>query len=199
MVKPLNHLRKQVRARASSASLSTRPVDVPGHDGVGDLARVFNTLLEAIEAQRQAETIAQDERYAQVRFEGEAPELLPMQAARLSLEDALRNLIDNAASLALMGGGHVWITLEADKTQARFVVRDDGPGIVAEDLPRIFDRFFTRRADDRGTGLGLAMTRAIVRAHQGQLEVSAAPGQGATFTITMPREATLREPNGRPA
>ncbi|MFO7587602.1 MAG: ATP-binding protein [Gemmatimonadota bacterium] len=67
----------------------------------------------------------------------------------------------------------------------RIRVIDDGPGIEAQDLPRIFDPFYTRRSG--GSGLGLAIAHRAVQAHGGALLVSSVPGQGATFAIVLPR------------
>jgi signal transduction histidine kinase len=80
-------------------------------------------------------------------------------------------------------------------------IHDSGPGIAAEDLPRVFDRFFTTRGARRGTGLGLALVRAVVQAHQGRVEVTSTTdaqggsadvqprtaAAGATFTLSLPR------------
>ena len=64
------------------------------------------------------------------------------------------------------------------------VVTDDGPGMAAEVLPRVFDRFFTTRGERQGTGLGLALVRAIVEAHGG--EVGAESPGGARLWIALP-------------
>jgi len=69
----------------------------------------------------------------------------------------------------------------------RIRVIDDGPGIEAEDLPRIFDPFYTRRAG--GSGLGLSIAHRAVQAHGGALLASSVPGEGATFAIVLPRRA----------
>jgi signal transduction histidine kinase len=70
------------------------------------------------------------------------------------------------------------------------VVRDTGVGIPAEDLPRIFERFYQvdrARGPQRGTGLGLAITQEIIHAHGGKITVtSAGKGQGSTFTVWLP-------------
>ena len=63
-------------------------------------------------------------------------------------------------------------------------IRDSGPGIPPEALPRVFDLFFTTR--EGGTGLGLPYAASIVKSHQGRIEVESAPGQGATFTLKLP-------------
>jgi len=111
---------------------------------------------------------------------------LEIEAVSLRVESLLRNLIDNALSFA-GNDGWVEISLTADTVHAVVEVSDSGPGITEEDLPRIFDRFFTSRHQGRGAGLGLAMCRAIVEAHGGQIEATSAPGQGASFTVHLPR------------
>jgi signal transduction histidine kinase len=68
-------------------------------------------------------------------------------------------------------------------------VRDEGVGISAEDLPRVFDRFFrgAQLADSvRGTGLGLSLVQHLVLAHGGTITCASTPGQGTTFTMTLP-------------
>ena len=98
------------------------------------------------------------------------------------LETALRNLLHNAGEYAAPEGW-VRVTLQVSEVgEARVAVRDSGPGIPADDLPRVFDRYFTTR--DGGTGLGLALTKAIVEAHGGHIG-AASPG-GAEFVVTLP-------------
>lgn len=66
-------------------------------------------------------------------------------------------------------------------------VSDDGPGIAEADLPHIFERFYradkSRSQTNGGVGLGLAITKAIVEAHRGDISVSSQPGKGSTFTV----------------
>jgi signal transduction histidine kinase len=64
-------------------------------------------------------------------------------------------------------------------------VRDTGAGIAAEHLPKIFDLYFTTKAD--GTGVGLAVTQQIVVGHNGRLDVDSVPGAGTTMRIVLPR------------
>lgn len=106
------------------------------------------------------------------------------------LAQVLTNLLDNAMRHTPVGGR---VELSADRQGSTVVLRvtDDGEGITAEHLPHLFDRFY--RADtarDRahgGSGIGLAVVDAIVRAHGGTVNAtSAGPGRGATFTVTLP-------------
>jgi signal transduction histidine kinase len=98
----------------------------------------------------------------------------------------LSNLVGNAVSFSPRGG-RVTVTLALDDREARVEVRDEGPGISPEDLPRVFDRFWKRRS--RGTGLGLAIVKGIVDAHGGRVRVASRVGEGSAFAFTLPRGA----------
>lgn len=72
----------------------------------------------------------------------------------------------------------------------RFSVSDNGAGIDAEDLPRLFDRFYqSRKTKKGGAGLGLAIVKGIVEAHHGRVEVYSKVGEGSTFTFELPEVA----------
>ncbi|TFG66471.1 MAG: PAS domain-containing protein [Gemmatimonadales bacterium] len=103
----------------------------------------------------------------------------PSENVRIQIiADALRpDLVPNEMSLGV---------------PVRIRVIDDGPGIDSEDLPRIFDPFFTRRKG--GSGLGLSVAHRAVQAHGGALIASSKPGQGATFAIVLPRRGRLLLP-----
>jgi two-component system phosphate regulon sensor histidine kinase PhoR len=108
------------------------------------------------------------------------------------LEQALINLVDNAIKYSDPGGG-VWVA--AEEAGGALVVRvsDEGCGIEAEHLPRLFERFYrVDRARSRrlgGTGLGLAIVKHIVLAHGGSIGVESRPGVGTTFTMRLPAAA----------
>jgi two-component system sensor histidine kinase ChvG len=126
-----------------------------------------------------------DERWSGVDFEVTTDGGVSVPGIAPRLESALRNLVDNAASFA-GEGGNVRVRVRRDREGARLDVLDSGPGIPAEDLPHVFDRFFTRRAGKKGTGLGLALVRAVVEAHGGTVKVEPAAGEGACFTVRLP-------------
>jgi signal transduction histidine kinase len=101
----------------------------------------------------------------------------------LQLEQALLNLLLNAVE-ATPTGGAIAVRTYNGPAEAHIDVRDSGPGIPTEDLERIFEPFYSTKA--RGSGLGLGITRRIVRDHAGNIEVASEPGRGATFTLTFP-------------
>lgn len=109
--------------------------------------------------------------------------MVPGVPARLTR--LLSNLLDNAAKFS-PPGAPVELELASPGGRAELTVRDHGPGIAAEDLPYVFDRFYragTARALP-GSGLGLAMARQIARAHAAELVAEPAPGGGALFRLT---------------
>jgi signal transduction histidine kinase len=84
----------------------------------------------------------------------------------------------------------VALAVDAAGDDVRITVTDDGPGIGPEDLPHIFEAFYTAQpggvAGERGSGLGLAVSRRIIQAHGGGIAVQSTPGKGSTFVITLP-------------
>jgi signal transduction histidine kinase len=116
-----------------------------------------------------------------------------VEGSRHHLRQLLNNLIDNALKFT-PASGEVFVSLTREEQNRRAVlqVRDTGFGISPEELPHLFQRFYrgdhSRRRDleTRGTGLGLCICRSVVVAHGGTIHVESTPGDGATFTITLP-------------
>ncbi|PLX23941.1 MAG: PAS domain-containing sensor histidine kinase [Ignavibacteria bacterium] len=105
------------------------------------------------------------------------------------LEQALVNLIGNAIKYS-EESKDVWVSAQlGDKDTVTIMVRDEGCGIEAEHLPRLFERFYridkARSRKMGGTGLGLAIVKHIAQAHRGFVEVQSTPGQGSVFTIVL--------------
>jgi signal transduction histidine kinase len=104
------------------------------------------------------------------------------------LEQVLTNLIENAAKYASPTG--IRVEGRAGPDRVTLSVSDQGPGIPAVDLPHVFDKFYRRdRSRPSGIGLGLWISRGVVEAHGGQLTVTSLPGQGSTFSLTIPIHA----------
>jgi two-component system sensor histidine kinase BaeS len=101
----------------------------------------------------------------------------------------MRQVIVNLLANAVRHGGGSAVTAEARVDAGTLIVRvaDTGPGIPADELPHIFDRFYKRRGSS-GSGLGLTIARTLVRAHGGEITVTSGSGRGSTFTITIPTQ-----------
>ena len=100
------------------------------------------------------------------------------------LREVLANLVSNALRYTPRDGS-VRIGASAADGRLRLFVRDTGPGIAAEALPYVFDRFY-KSDESRGAGLGLAIARSLVVAHGGEIEATSAPGQGTEMRLWLP-------------
>jgi two-component system, OmpR family, phosphate regulon sensor histidine kinase PhoR len=108
------------------------------------------------------------------------------------LEQVLANLVDNAIKYG-RAHGHISVGgKQRDDGAVEIFVQDDGPGIPAEALDRVFERFYrvdkARSREQGGTGLGLSIVKHIVQAHGGEVWVKSEPGKGATFFFTLPAD-----------
>jgi signal transduction histidine kinase len=110
-----------------------------------------------------------------------------VKADRVRLGQVIANLVDNAIKYTPAGGA-VEVTTAQETASVTLVVKDSGVGISAEDLPRIWQRFYRadRSRSEPGLGLGLSLVKAIVEAHGGQVATRSEPGAGATFTVRLP-------------
>jgi NtrC-family two-component system sensor histidine kinase KinB len=114
-------------------------------------------------------------------------DLPPVRADATKVSWVLTNLISNALRYADRGG-HIRVSAEQLAPYVHLYVSDDGPGIPFEEQSRIFDKFVQIKSDKAlgGTGLGLTICKEIVRAHGGTIWVDSTPGEGSTFTFTLP-------------
>jgi len=151
-----------------------------------DLARIVRQVVDGLQ------TLARD-REVEIKVSA-PPEPLIVLGDRDELVRALENLVENALKYAA-AGKRVDIALTRAQTraatpEARIAVRDYGPGIAPEHLPRLTERFYrVDVADSRaqgGTGLGLALVKHVLNRHGGRLTVESTLGAGATFTIHLP-------------
>jgi len=111
--------------------------------------------------------------------------LPPMRADGEMLRNCIFNFVTNAAQ-AMPEGGTITLGASYDREQNRFLLTfsDEGGGIREEDLPKIFQPWYTTR--EAGIGLGLAITERIVREHGGEIQVASTTGTGTTFTVVLP-------------
>ncbi|MFT3773423.1 MAG: ATP-binding protein [Minicystis sp.] len=165
---------------------------------VARLDRLVSRLLELsrIEASSQAMTpvnlpallerttdrVSAPDQPVELRYRAPVREI---RAREMDLETAILNLLDNAVRFS-PPGVPVVVEVDGGAGVVQIAVIDRGPGISPANLAKIFDRFFTTDADKDGTGLGLAIAKTVVEAHGGTIHVKSEPGQGATFTVTLP-------------
>jgi len=129
-------------------------------------------------------TFQNDARYAGIEFETRF-ETGRVLGVSHRLESVVRNLLENALH-ASGAGGKVAVEVTAPAGRVLLSVADSGPGIAEAELPRLFERFYSKRSEGGGTGLGLALCRAIIEAHGGTLRAENRPGGGARFEAALP-------------
>jgi two-component system OmpR family sensor kinase/two-component system sensor histidine kinase BaeS len=152
-------------------------------------ASLLNNVAHSFNQQAQAGGVS-----LQVQLASDLPE---MRADPQRISQVLDNLVSNALRYTPPGGSVVmsaWLD-GGPPTNRRIAiaVADNGAGILPEDLPYVFDRFYradrARSRSGGGAGLGLAISRRIVEAHGGQIYAHSAPGKGTAVTFTLPLES----------
>ena len=115
-------------------------------------------------------------------------DLPPVRGMAGQLTQVFVNLFTNAAHAMAADGGELRIRMHASPEQHTLTIEvsDTGTGIDEADMPQIFEPFFTTKTDGRGTGLGLSIVRGILEAHGGTIHAACAPGEGTTFSLTLP-------------
>ena len=184
-------MREQARrmARLIDDLLSLSRIELNAHlppSTPVDLASLVRQVTDGLQ------TLARD-RKVEIR-QVIPPEPLTVLGDRDELIRGLENLVENALKYGA-AGKRVDVTLSRGQTragapEARIAVRDFGPGIAPEHLPRLTERFYrVDVADSRsqgGTGLGLALVKHILNRHRGRLMIESVAGEGATFTVVLP-------------
>lgn len=140
-----------------------------------------NIILQAIESQQGLAASS-----SVILASDLSPDLPWIEADEERLLEVLENLLGNAVKFT-MAGGTVTVGAAPRDGELLIWVKDNGPGIAKEHLPRLFDRFWqATKADRRGTGLGLTICRAIVEAHGGKIWAESELGNGTTMFFTLP-------------
>ena len=126
------------------------------------------------------------------------PNLPPMVGDRERIEQVVVNILSNAVKYTPSGGRIRLTAQRAGANHVRVTVEDNGVGIPADDVPRLFERFYrvdkARSRAAGGTGLGLAIAKEIVEQHEGKIALTSEYGKGTTVTITLPTDL---KPHGR--
>jgi len=152
---------------------AVRPMDVELREG--DPGQVVREVAELLRFEAEGQGVKLD-----VKIGESIPRVL---IDKRYLKQALLNLAKNALA-AMPKGGSLALAVEGDEQEVRITVADTGTGIPEEDLPKIFEPYFTTK--DSGTGLGLTITFKIVKEHQGEIAVNSKVGEGSSFTISLP-------------
>jgi len=114
-----------------------------------------------------------------------AGNLPPIQGVDDLLKQVILNLLTNAAD-ACQGGGLISISTVVLDQEVAIRIQDSGKGISAENMPHIFEPFFSTKPQVKGVGLGLSVSYGIIKSHNGRIEVNSEEGKGAVFTVTLP-------------
>lgn len=163
----VDDLRTLSLAESGALRLHREPTDIPA-------------LLREVVAAHSAQADA-----ANVRVEVRAPADLPsVEVDPTRIRQVVGNLLANALRYT-PSGGQVTLSAARVEEQLAVAVADSGPGIEADVLPRMFDRFY-RSADSPGSGLGLPIARSLVMAHGGEISAASEMGRGTTVRFTLP-------------
>lgn len=163
-----------------------------------DLSRIESGLITLEKEKLQVGSLLTEQMaFAQTKAQSKgivlelksAPDLPPILANKRTIEEVIANLLTNAVKYT-PEGGTVTVSAEAERDYVHISVKDTGFGMTAEDLGRIFERFY-RVKNDRtrfiaGTGLGLAIVKSIVEAHHGSVKVESEIDRGSTFHVLLP-------------
>jgi signal transduction histidine kinase len=118
-----------------------------------------------------------------------------IKADREKIEIVVQNLIENAINYSAVGGS-VTVSMDCDKLNLKFLVKDTGMGILEHQKPRLFTKFFrgenAAKMDTQGTGLGLFMAKNIIKAHGGKIWFESKWGEGSTFYFSLPLGKNLK-------
>ncbi len=119
-------------------------------------------------------------------------DLPPLMADKEKMVQVFGNLLGNAVKYT-DAGGTISVNATREKNTIRVNVSDTGAGIPPDDLPRIFTKFYQAKNSRKGTGIGLALVKALVEGHKGTVKVESELGKGTTFTVVLPAAPSLRE------
>ncbi|MDP3541113.1 MAG: HAMP domain-containing sensor histidine kinase [Elusimicrobiota bacterium] len=172
----VDHLQEAVRLESDGFRVETRP-----YEG----ATLLQESVESVELEAAR-------RGVRLRWRSPIGDTLLVNADPRRVLQVLGNLLSNALKFTPQGGT-IDCTAQRDGEFVRFSVIDTGPGIPADELPMLFDRFYQTRDNvqkRKGLGLGLSICKGLVTAHGGRIWVESLPGVGSAFNFTLPAVLT---------
>lgn len=183
---------------------------------IGDLIKLVNTLLRAISIDistirdnfeptsiiesisKAIESVQQHAVRKDINIETYLQEDISLvNGNEVTLTEALVNIIGNSVKYTQMEG-NIIINAKENANNIIIEIKDNGVGISADDLPYIFDAFFvgkTKLENEQRSGVGLAITKRIIEAHDGSIMVDSEPGKGSTFVIQLPALKKVNQAN----
>lgn len=173
LARTVNELLRSARLQAGQVELEAAPLDV---------CSVVSEIVASLQPLARERHIRLEVRGCDAR----------VVADRDKLRRAVENLVSNALKYT-DDEGRISIEVKPEQEAVEVAVEDTGKGIPAEDLPRLFERYYRGSSGKPGTGLGLSIARNLVRLHGGDITVASQVGRGSVFRVRLPREATLRK------
>ncbi|MEZ2351347.1 phosphate regulon sensor histidine kinase PhoR [Caballeronia sp. RCC_10] len=159
----------------------------------GDIHPPSDDLLDMRAVLRHLENDANNLSGGRHRIAFHVDDAVTVAGAETEVVSALGNLVTNAVRYTPEGGA-IDVTWQRENDRAMFIVRDSGPGIAAEHIPRLTERFYridrSRSRDTGGTGLGLAIVKHVLQRHHAELDVKSEVGRGSTFIVRFPASRT---------
>ena len=154
-----------------------------------DVARIIEDMARLVDKEAS---------YKNVILVRSLPQDLPkLRTDAPLLRQVVLNLMTNALH-AVDQGGRIEASARADDDMLEIRIKDNGCGIPPENIDKIFNPFFTTKPPGQGTGLGLSMCHTLVTGMKGEISAESKPGQGATFTVRLPRRPDFAPAQGTP-
>lgn len=172
----VDHLQEAVRLESDGFTVESHPIEG---------ATLLQEAVESVELEAAR-------RGLRLHWRSPIGDSLLVNADSRRVLQVLGNLLSNALKFT-PEGGTINCAAQRDGEYVRFSVIDTGPGIPADELPMLFDRFYQTRANEqkrKGLGLGLSICKGLVAAHGGRIWVESLPGVGAAFNFTLPAVLT---------
>jgi signal transduction histidine kinase len=206
-IQGIENILEQVKERAEMADIHKGLVTVAMNEcrRVADLISRLKSFqpptkenLEPLDVHQVLDEVIQDNRGTisdrSITLEKNYGDDLPViDGITPQIRQAINNIVKNAEESLSEDDGKIIITTEQDGANVKIHIQDTGCGITKADMDRIFDPFFTTKSAMHRPGLGLLASLGIVKNHKGDIDVYSEPGEGATFTVTLPLKQALHQ------